>query len=248
MRNIQGKKETNMRSKVWLANVVGRSVGENAGRGSMQTPKVLRALLLVILLGAIALPAWAAPFTATPPDVLGPLDGGLVTHIVASPGTSAPGAATLTFDLLGYLSVDGLNFWFDVFTLTIDGNPLFSGGFNMGGGGGNFINFIDPGVTIVSTQSFGGNGGGLTQFSVAHTLLAGLNTYEFGYGNMQGLGDEGWGLRSVTITADVSSSVPEPSSLALMSAGLLGMGLATYRRLLANARAGKGGALPPATA
>ena len=27
MRNIQGKKETNMRSKVWLANIVGRSVG-----------------------------------------------------------------------------------------------------------------------------------------------------------------------------------------------------------------------------
>lgn len=190
----------------------------------MQTPKALHVLLLVTLLGAVALPAWAAPFTATPPDTLGPLDGGSVTHTVTSPGASSPGAATLTFDLLGYLTVDGNNGFGDIFSLTINGNLLFSGGFDMGGGGPSFINAIDPGVLIVSTTSPGLFAGGLTQFSVTHTLLAGANTYVFDYGAMQGLSDEGWGLRSPIITADVNAStIPEPGTMALMSISLIGL-------------------------
>lgn len=203
----------------------------------MQTPKALHVLLLVTLLGAIALPAWAVPFTATPPDTLGPLtsNGGSVTHTVTAPGASSPGAATLTFDLLGYLSLDGANCCTDTFSLTINGNLLFSGGFDMGGGGSNFINVIDPGVSIVSTTSFGPSGGGLTQFSVAHTLLAGANTYLYAYSALQtdGLGDEGWGLRSPIITADVNvSTIPEPGTMALMSIGLIGLWLSKYRSLI----------------
>lgn len=190
--------------------------------------------VLAALFGMAALPVWAVPFSANPADTLGPLNGGSVTHTVTSPGASALGAATLTFDLLGYLSVDGANCCTDTFSLTVNGNPLFSGGFNMGGGGTNFINFIDPGVTIVSSSTPGMWGGGLTQFSVAHTLLSGSNTYVFDYGSMQGLGDEGWGLRSVAITADVgaANAVPEPATLVLIALGIIGFGVSRRRTAL----------------
>lgn len=190
-------------------------------------------LTLTALLGIVTLPSWAVPFSANPADVPGPLNGGAVTHVVTSPGASANGAANLTFDLLGYLTVDGANCCTDTFNLTVNGTTLFSGGFNMGGGGSNFINFIDPGVTILSTISNGFGGGGLTQFSVAHTLLSGANAYVFDYGSMQGLGDEGWGLSSVSISADVNAGgVPEPTTLALIALGFAGLG-ASRRRTVA---------------
>jgi hypothetical protein len=171
-------------------------------------------------------PAMASSFTTTLTDNLGPLDGGVLSYSVPSPGNSLPGAANLAFDLLGYLSIDGANCCTDTFQLTINNQLIFSGGFNMGGeaGGFNFINFIDPGVNIVSSTSFGGFAGGLTQFSVFHTLLAGNNTYKFDYGSMEGLGNEGWGLRSATISADISGiPVPEPYTILLFIIGVAGL-------------------------
>ena len=177
---------------------------------------------------------WAIPFTATLPDSSGPFNGGSILETVTSPGNSATGGATLTFDLLGYLSVDGDNCCTDTFTLTINGTTMFSGGFDMGGGGSNFINFIDPGVTIVSSTAYSFFGGGLTQFSVDHTLLSGNNSYLFNYGSMQGLGDEGWGLENIMITADVAGSggtIPEPSVLALLGIGLAGLSIVRKKKL-----------------
>ncbi len=197
----------------------------------------LSKLAVVAAFTLSAFPAWATPFSASPPDVPGPLDGGSVTHIIGSPGASAVGGATLTFDLNGFASVDGSNCCTDTFTLTVNGATLFIGGFDMGGGGSNFVTFIDPGVTIVSTASFGFFGGGLTKFSVAHTLLSGVNTYLFDYGVMQGLGDEGWGLTNVVISADVSDThtgVPEPMTLSLLGAGLAGIGAMRRRRAQAS--------------
>lgn len=189
---------------------------------------------LAASLTILTMPVWAIPFTATLPDSSGPFNGGSILKSITSPGDSAIGGATLTFDLLGYLSVDGSNCCTDTFSLTINGATMFSGGFDMGGGGSNFINYIDPGVTIVSSTAYSFFGGGLTQFSVDHTLLSGNNSYLFDYGTMQGLGDEGWGLENIIITADVSGgdggTIPEPGVLALLGIGLAGLSITRKKK------------------
>ncbi len=192
----------------------------------MTSNKIIKALLGA-LLSVSAFTAQAVPVNINFGNALGPFDGGNVTALVNLAG---PGSGTVTFNLLGYLTVDGANCCTDTFTFAINGNTLFSGGFDMGGGGVNFVNFSDPSVTIVSTQAFGIGAGGMTQFSVNHALLAGQNSYSFSYSQMQGLADEGWGLSEIMLTGDVrqGQSVPEPASLALVGLGLLG--LASVRR------------------
>ncbi len=189
---------------------------------------IRRIIYTFIAISALSLPAWATPFSATLPDNLGTpgygLDGGLLTYSVASPGASNP-QANLAFDLLGFHSLDGGNCCTDTFTLKINDTELFRGAFDMGGGGGQVINYIAPGVTIVSTTNYGTTWlGGITKFSVDFDLLAGTNTFVFDYGYMQGLSDEGWGLQNALITANVEtldqSAVPEPGTLVLLGSGL----------------------------
>ena len=199
------------------------------------TPRRIARLMMAGLLAAVALPAGAA-FYATPSSNSGPLNyfNTSQTLVVPAPYSSAPNGALLTFDLLGYGSLDGLNCCTDTFTLTINGAIRFRGGFDMGGGGAQF--YYDPAVggslvvvaapnlapLVVSTVSYGTFQGGLTQFSVPHTLLAGDNTYHFDYGF---LGDEGWGLRNVQITAPEPLTVPEPFTVGLLGLGLAGLAL-----------------------
>lgn len=186
--------------------------------------KFLAAFVLLLGLSTVPLPGNAMVFTNNPADKLGPLNGGTVSYTVTTPGaSSSPGNATLTFDLIGYDSVDGANSFKDTFKLSVNGTLLFQGGFDMGGGGTSFVDFANPGVTVLSTVSNGFFAGGLTQLSIAHTLLSGSNTYLFDYGTMQGLGDEGWGLRNLRISADIAP-VPLPGALILFGAGLAGLG------------------------
>jgi MYXO-CTERM domain-containing protein len=155
-------------------------------------------------------PAWSVSTSFNNGDagILGQLENGSATLSLTSPGA---GTGTLDFDLLGFRTLDGVNCCTDTFTLYVNSTAIFQGNFNMGGGGAEQ-------VTIGSPSSVSGSGQSRT-ISVAVSLLAGANTFKFDYGQMQGFGDEAWGLDNVKINGSVTA-VPEPESLALALAGL----------------------------
>lgn len=150
----------------------------------------------------------------------------------------ADAQATLNFVLSGFKSLDGFNSYQDVFTLTINSAEMYSGSFNLGGGGTSSTSFgsgtavtlnehgVNPGTNI------GWNGGTTTVTGLKFNLLQGHNTFLFAYsapgilnGGGQGLGDEGWGVKSAMVSA-----VPEPATYAMMLAGLGLIGTIARRR------------------
>lgn len=148
--------------------------------------------------------------------------------------------ADLSFQLGGSRSLDGANNYSDVFTLSLNGTQIFRGTFNLGGGGANKIFFNPYGASVLVTTfgtSFGDPhnstqntwAGGIADISLSNiSLNSGLNTLTFGYGsNLQGIGDEGWKVNAVNVTA---SAVPEPETYAMFLAGLGLIGAAVRRR------------------
>lgn len=148
------------------------------------------------------------------------------------------GAAALDFELVGYKSLDGYNnCCTDIFHLLLNGGEIFTGSFNMGGGGSNKIVFNPNGGTAL-TSTFGATDnihnshqvtwqGGKTQITLPLILLAGANQLNFKYtGSSQGKMDESWGVNLATITTP--TSLPESSSYVLFLIGLLG--IITLRR------------------
>ncbi len=136
------------------------------------------------------------------------------------------GTGVLTFVLDGFNSLDGKNFYEDDFTIKVNGSTIFDGTFNLGGGGANDVYLQPVGTTIsgLATTTATTWAGGVLTFSVPVTLVDGSNTFDFAYTSLststghagfQGIGDEGWFVESVAVTA-----VPEPTSVALMLAGL----------------------------
>ena len=128
---------------------------------------------------------------------------------------AAAGTQLLTFDLNGYASLDGQNFYEDDFSLAVNGSTVFVGTFDLGGGGANAV------YSNLSGATYSGDTHTLS-FIVPVALATGDNTFTFSYASLstasghagfQNTGDEGWGVSKVAV-------VPEPGSLALMLAGL----------------------------
>ena len=172
----------------------------------------------------------------------------LLTGAIASPGAVSFTAISpvgqsgaLSFNLDGFASLDGVNFYEDDFKLALNGTTILSLSYDLGGGGSNAI-FTNPYSATVTGGAFGFFQGGQLQISLAGLpLTSGSNTFSFsydsplgdalggtgGHAGQQGTGDEAWGVSSVLLTAE--SAVPEPASWALMLIGF-GMAGAALRR------------------
>jgi len=178
----------------------------------------MRALLKTI----VATVALAAPFYANAVPVEFDLAGGPKSYVKVT--DFDPGFICLfcgiDVDLnsgLGNLhsSLDvGQSWTFDFFEISF---------FGIGGGTGNggfatFLGFI--------------TGGNLTWNSpVSYYTLADGTSYSVAFSNLSGLTTS-----TATVRATISRSVPEPTPLALFGLGLLAIGLARRRRVLAKIR------------
>lgn len=161
------------------------------------------------------------------------------TGILPSPSSitrnfaSDSGAGSITFEIQGYLSLDGENCCTDIFSFYNDGDLLFQGAFNMGGGGSNAI-YANPNGATYSVTDFGYYNGGQLNVSIPVNFTAGNHVLTFDYsGSFQGLGDEGWGLNNVTVEG--IPAVPEPETYAMLLLGLGLLGLTASRRKVAAA-------------
>ncbi len=170
----------------------------------------------------------AAAQSATLLSVPGP------TAAIGSPGSisynfvAGAGAANTSFVINGFNTLDGLGFFTDTFTLSLNGTALLSGTYNLGGGGVDTTYFAPGGATIVTVFN-GLNLGGTATITTALTLLSGNNTLSFDYsGNDQGINDESWALSDLVVTG--SAVVPEPASWAMLITGLGLVGTMQRRR------------------
>jgi hypothetical protein len=134
------------------------------------------------------------------------------------------GAGQLALQLQGYRSLDGDGYYVDIFHLLVNGAEVFSGTWALGGGGTDRVLANPNGGTANHV-------GRVVDLKIPVSFIAGSNTVTFSYASptsfegsrragVQGLGDEGWGLNSVTATGNAVAPVPEPQTYALLLGGL----------------------------
>jgi hypothetical protein len=187
---------------------------------------------------SVASPAMASTLYSNP----------LLTGAIVSPGSvgfsansGSAQSGALSFKLNGFASLDGVNFFEDDFTLMLNGAPILTLSYDLGGGGSNAVFSNLYGATISGGANAYFQGGTLLINIASLPLIAGSNSFSFsydsptggslsdplnGHAGPQGLGDEGWGVSDVLLTG----SVPEPASWALMIAGFGLTGAAMRRR------------------
>ena len=174
-------------------------------------------------------PEWtvSAGFNNGAPGILGQLSSvgaASATLSQTSVGAStSPLNGTLTFDLLGFLTIDGVNCCTDTFNLIINGSTRYQASFALGGSGAEQVHFNPDGATYTSS-------GSIRSISIPFTAVAGLNTFQFLYPALQGSGDEAFGLDNVEFSAEVTPpitpgpGIPEPATWAMMILGFGGVG------------------------
>jgi len=181
----------------------------------------------------VAQPAVAATVYSATALNQGPLrsNGSFSTSFTSE----SAGAGTIDFDLLGYLSLDGVHNrpnknvpYTDTFSLSVNGESLLSGSFDLGGGG----ETVWTGVAgaKVEARSYGFWQGGLAEIFMPLLLQSGVNTLVFAYTGLgQPLFDEGWGIGRVLVQS-TPSPVPLPAAAPLFAAALAGAGLIQWRK------------------
>ncbi|WP_338844634.1 hypothetical protein V8J88_13400 [Massilia sp. W12] len=143
---------------------------------------------------------------------------------------SAATQATLNFQIRGFNSLDGDNYYIDIFNLHLNGAKIFSGTWNLGGGGLDRVFTSPTGATVQHT-------GQLVTISLPVQLQAGANNITYSYDSpssfegqqrygWQDLNDEGWQLGAVSVT----TAVPEAEQSALILGGLGMLALFARRR------------------
>jgi hypothetical protein len=148
--------------------------------------------------------------------MLGRLENGSALLTLSATSVSS---GSMSFRLLGFQSVDGVNCCTDTFRLVLNGTEVLNANFALQFGAEQ-INVNSLGATVSTPFA------GARDISIASlNLLNGPNTFLFDYGVMQGFGDESWGLDDVGVYEN--GSVPEPASMLLM---LSGLGLLVARR------------------
>jgi hypothetical protein len=182
--------------------------------------------ILSLILGTCAMSAQAATlYTAA--GATGELTP--VTPVTVNVNAGA-GAGLVSLQLQGYRTLDGDNGWIDIFHLAVNGTDVFTGTWDLGGGGGGPA----EGIILNAPGAVATHTGSLVDISVPVVFLAGGNTVTFSYESplvyagtprfgVQDIADEAWGINATTITGN--SPVPEPSSYALVMAGLAVAGL-----------------------
>lgn len=188
------------------------------------------------LLAATALLAAAPSWAATLYSLPAPTAALETNQSVSLNFAAGAGAGQLAFTLAGYTTLDGDNFWIDILHVTLNGNEILSGTWDIGGGGLSRV-LVDPNGATFGVVN---NGTKELMISLPVTLASGSNQLVFSYesptvfegsarNGFQGLGDEGWGLNAVTVSGNLAP-VPEPGSGALLLGGLGALGWLAKRR------------------